>query len=56
MNELRFATGLEPFDDAAPSIMPRGPAVEREADLPVTELGEEPRPRGRQREDGISYL
>ena len=56
MNEIRFSTGLESFDDAAPNIMPRGPAVELEPEVPPTEISEEPRPRGRQREDGISYL
>jgi hypothetical protein len=56
MNEIRFATGLEPFDDAAPTIMPRGPAVDVDPGIHAGEVSEEPRPRGRQREDGISYL
>jgi hypothetical protein len=56
MNEIRFATGLEPFDDAAPSIMPRGPAVDVEPAAQGEDVAEEPRPRKRQREDGITYL
>jgi hypothetical protein len=56
MNEIRFATGLDPIDDAAPSIMPRGPAADVEAGIPAAERPGEPRPRGRQREDGITYF
>jgi hypothetical protein len=56
MNEIRFATGLEPLDDAAPSIMPRGPAVDVAPANQAEDSVEEPRPRQRQREDGITYL
>ncbi len=28
MNDLQFATGLDPIDDTAPSIIPRGAALE----------------------------
>ena len=34
MNELQFATGLDPIDDAAPSIIPRGPVVQPAAPQP----------------------
>lgn len=52
MNEIRFATGMDPLDDAAPSIMPRGPSLDV---TPETRAPEEPRVRNRQREDGITY-
>ncbi len=43
MNDLQFATGLDPIDDTAPSIIPRGAAVEppprfRTSPRPVPEL------------------
>ena len=50
MNELQFA-GLDPIDDAAPNIFPRGAAVEPAP--PVQEPP--PRPRSRQTDDGIRY-
>ena len=52
MNDLRFATGLDPIDDAAPSIIPRGAALEPAP--PVQDIAP-PRPRTRQTEDGIYY-
>ncbi len=52
MNDLQFATGLDPIDDAAPSIIPRGPAIEQPP--PVKDIAP-PRPRTRQTEDGIYY-
>ena len=51
MNDLQFATGLDPIDDVAPSIFPRGAAVE--AAPPAQEPP--PRPRSRQTDDGIYY-
>jgi hypothetical protein len=56
MNEIRFATGLEPIEDAAPSILPRGPAADVEPAVQDEDMIEKPRPRQRQREDGITYL
>ncbi len=53
MNDLRFATGLDPIDDAAPSIIPRDVSTEPVA--PPAQHEEERRPRTRQREDGIQY-
>jgi hypothetical protein len=54
MNDLQFATGLDPIEDATPSIIPRGIETEPIADQsPPEEL---PRPRPRQKEDGIHYL
>ncbi len=54
MNDLQFATGLDPIDDTAPSIIPRGAALEpappRSGHRPAP-----PRPRTRQTEDGIYY-
>ncbi len=52
MNDLQFATGLDPIDDAAPSIIPRGAAIEPAP--PVQDIAP-PRPRTRQTEDGIYY-
>jgi chemotaxis protein histidine kinase CheA len=52
MNELQFATGLDPIDDAAPSIIPRGAAIEP---MPAAQDIAPPRPRNRQTEDGIHY-
>jgi hypothetical protein len=52
MNDLQFATGLDPIDDAAPSIMPRGAVLEPAP--PVQDIAP-PRPRSRQTEDGIYY-
>ncbi len=53
MNELQFATGLDPFDDLAPSIIPRATASEH----PVPNQAQAPAaPRRRQAEDGISYF
>jgi len=53
MNDLQFATGLDPIDDVAPNIFPRGAAVEQ-APPPVQEPP--PRPRTRQTDDGIRYF
>ena len=53
MNDLQFATGLDPIDDMAPSIFPRGTAVE-EAPAPAAETPL--RPRSRQTDDGINYF
>jgi hypothetical protein len=52
MNDLQFATGLDPFDDAAPNILPRGEALEQP---PALKEAPPPRPRTRQTEDGIYY-
>jgi len=52
MNDLQFATGLDPIDDAAPSIIPRGAAIEP---TPAAQDIAPPRPRARQTEDGIHY-
>ncbi len=52
MNDLQFATGLDPIDDAAPRIMPRGAA--HEPAPPVQDIAPS-RPRTRQAEDGIYY-
>lgn len=51
INDLQFATGLNPIDDAIPSIMPRAATTE------ATEAtGEEPaRPRRKQTGDGIRF-
>jgi hypothetical protein len=54
MNELRFATGLDPTDDAAPNIIPR--SVTGESSVPVPEETGQPGPRARQREDGIQFF
>ena len=51
MNDLQFATGLDPIDDAAPSIIPRGTVAE-----PAAQQAEPPRNRSRQTEDGIHYF
>jgi hypothetical protein len=51
MNDLQFATGLDPIDDRAPSIIPRGTVAET-----TSPPAEPPRPRRRQTEDGIHYL
>jgi hypothetical protein len=53
MNDLQFATGLDPIDDMAPNIFPRSTVVE-EASPPPQEPS--PRPRARQTDDGIHYL
>jgi len=53
MNELQFATGLDPIDDAAPSIIPRGAATDPTP--PVAQDVPPPRFRTRQTEDGIHY-
>ena len=53
MNDLQFATGLDPIDDMAPNIFPRGAAVEQ-APPPAQEPP--PRPRTRQTDDGIRYF
>ena len=53
MNELQFATGLDPIDDAAPAIIPRGSSVQSQA--PVVAEPEPPRRRARQTDDGIKY-
>jgi chemotaxis protein histidine kinase CheA len=53
MNELQFATGLDPIDDAAPSIIPRGAAIVEPT--PAAQDIAPPRPRNRQTEDGIHY-
>jgi hypothetical protein len=55
MNELQFATGLDPIDDAAPSIIPRGTEAEAESPAAIPEV-EPPRRRTRQTEDGIHYF
>ncbi|QEH36726.1 hypothetical protein OJF2_53110 [Aquisphaera giovannonii] len=52
MNDLQFATGLGPLDDAAPAIVPRGPAV---PEVSPAEESPPPRPRKRQADDGIRY-
>jgi hypothetical protein len=52
MNDLQFATGLDPIDDVAPSIFPRGTTSEEAP--PAAE--EPPRPRARQTDDGIRYF
>jgi hypothetical protein len=52
MNELQFATGFGPIEDAAPSIIPRETSLETPA-APAAE--EPPRPRRKQTEDGIRY-
>ena len=52
MNELQFATGFGPIEDATPSIIPRGTALELTAP-PAAD--EPPRPRRKQTEDGIRY-
>jgi len=52
MNDLQFATGLDPIDDAAPSIIPRGAAIEP---TPAAQDIAPPRPRTRRTEDGIHY-
>jgi hypothetical protein len=54
MNELRFATGLDATDDAAPYIIPR--SVTGEAGVPVAENTGQPSPRAREREDGIQFF
>jgi hypothetical protein len=54
MNELQFATGLDPIEDATPSIIPR--EIETEPIAGQVPLEEPPRPRSRQQEDGIQYL
>jgi hypothetical protein len=53
MNELQFATGLGPIDDATPRIFPRGTETGTAVPPPQEEP---PRPRTRQTEDGIQYL
>jgi hypothetical protein len=52
MNDLQFATGIDTFDDAAPSIIPRETTTE-----PISPVQDTtpPRPRTRQTEDGIYY-
>jgi hypothetical protein len=54
MNDLQFATGLDPIDDTAPVIIPRSPQTQT-ADSPDQE-DDAPRGRRRQTEDGIQYL
>lgn len=55
MNELQFATGLDPIDDAAPAIIPRGPSLQ--SPPPVVAEPEPPRPRrARQTDNGIQYF
>jgi hypothetical protein len=51
INELQFATGLAPFDDLTPTIIPRG--AEKAPEAPAVD--ETPRPRRKQTEDGIRY-
>ena len=53
INELQFATGLDPIDDVPPAIIPRGPSVQSQA--PVVAEPEPPRRRARQTDDGIKY-
>ena len=53
MNDLQFATGFDPIDDAAPSIIPRGLSTETAFPEPIP--NDPPRPRARQTEDGIHY-
>jgi hypothetical protein len=52
MNELQFATGFDPIEDATPSIIPRGTSFEAPA---PTSVEEPPRPRRKEAEDGIRY-
>ena len=51
MNDLQFATGLDPIDDVAPNIFPRGTAVEEASPSPEPPIG----PRPRQTDDGIRF-
>jgi hypothetical protein len=53
MNDLQFATGYDPIDDAAPNIIPRG--LNTETAMPEPIPNDPPRPRARQTEDGIHY-
>ncbi|WP_165226214.1 hypothetical protein [Aquisphaera insulae] len=52
MNDLQFATGLDPLDDMAPAIVPRGQAI---PETPPSAEPPPPRPRARQTDDGIRY-
>jgi hypothetical protein len=54
MNELQFATGLDPIDDAAPAIIPRAPSLQTPPPV-VAEPEPPPRRRARQTDDGIRY-
>ncbi|MGC8644287.1 MAG: hypothetical protein ACP5XB_30875, partial [Isosphaeraceae bacterium] len=54
MNDLQFATGFDPIDDTAPSIIPRG--TEAAGTTPNAQQAEPPRRRTRQTDDGIQYF
>jgi hypothetical protein len=53
INDLNFATGLDPFDDAIPALVPRGPDAEQQTPRKEPETSRPP--RRKQTEDGIQY-